>query len=110
VDRATAIQFLTTKVAQIIHDTVSCNLAERSESDWLAAERLVNEHFTSVIPLMLKPGVLFYTDHRGTNRQSLPESCSYVDFDRVMGLVVWTQTQPLRRYLPSPPYGMITFY
>jgi hypothetical protein len=109
-DRATAIRFLTTKVAKIIHDTVACNLPDRSESDWLAAEGLVNECFVNVIPLMLKPGVLFYTDHRGDNRQSLPENCSYEDFDRIMGFAVWTQTQPLRRYLPSPPYGMITFY
>ena len=109
-DRATAIRFLTAKVAKIVHDTVACNLPDRSESDWLAAERLVNEHFISIIPLMLKPGVLFYTGPFGNNRSPLPENCSYEDFDRVMGFAVWTQTQPLRRYLSSPPYGNITFY
>ena len=32
-DRATAIRFLTAKVAKIIYDTVACDLANRSESD-----------------------------------------------------------------------------
>ena len=109
-DRATAIRFLTAKVAKIIYDTVACDLANRSESDWIAAENLVNEYFVSVIPLMLKPGTKFSPSPFSNDRESLPDNCSYEDFDRVMGFAVWTHTQPLRRYLPSPPYGRITFY
>lgn len=109
-DRDTAIRFLTTKVAKIIYDTVACDLPERAETDWKSAEVLVREKFQNVVQVMLMPGVKFGTDHRGVGQQPLPDNCSYEDFDRVMGFLVWTHTQPLRRLLPSPPYGLITFY
>ena len=109
-DRETAIRFLTTKVAKIIYDTVSCDLPDRAESDWVVAEEMVRERFESIIRIMLAPKTRFYTNPRSNERMSLPEDCTYEDFDRVMGFLVWTQTQPLRSLLPHPPYGNITFF
>ena len=109
-DRETAIRFLTTKVAKIIYDTVSCSLIDRADLDWKAAETLVREKFRNVVPVMLVPGVRFSVNPWNNDIQSLPENCSYEDFDRVMGFLVWTHTQPLRQLLPSPPYRGITFY
>ena len=109
-DRDTAIQFLTSKVAKIIYDTVSCDLADRAEVDWKSASVIVREKFKNVLPLLLIPGVKFTTDPVFKEQRELPENCSYEQFDQVVGFLVWTHTQPLRRLLPSPPYGRITFY
>jgi hypothetical protein len=109
-DHDTAVRFLTTKVAKIIYDTVACDSPDRAETDWKSAEVLVREKFQNVVQIMLKPGVKFATDPLSNDQQSLPDNCSYEDFDRVMGFLVWTHTQPIRRLLPSPPYGLITFY
>jgi hypothetical protein len=109
-NRETAVRFLTTKVAKIIYDTVSCDLPSRAESDWNVAEILVALKFRNIVQVMLMPRVKYTTDPIHKHQEALPENCSYEDFDRVMGFLVWTQTQPLRCLLPSPPYGRITFY
>lgn len=103
IDRETATRYLTAKIAKIIHDTVACELRDRAESDWLSAERIVRRHFSWFIDR-----VIGLVDSQLD--WSLPENCSYEDFERKHGLVIWTNARLNRSELPHPPYGRITFY
>jgi hypothetical protein len=69
-NRETATRYLTAKIAKIIHDTVACELRDRSESDWLSAERIVKKHFSWFIDR-----VIGLVDTQLA--WSLPENCSY---------------------------------
>jgi len=109
-NRETATHYLTRKVAQIIQDTVECNVSPRAETDWRAAERIVAEHFGWMIGRMI--GEPVEGDEAWCDccpDWQLSDSVTFEDFDRQLGRVVWANTQSERRYLPRPPYGDVTF-
>lgn len=106
----TAHHYLVKATAQIIHDTVECNLADRSLTDWLEAEKLVNEHLgwakSSLVTGDPRCGFsIFSPPWFGQLREP-----SYDEFSEFFGELVWRNVQPLRRYLPRGPYGMVTFH
>jgi hypothetical protein len=101
-NQATATHYLTRKVAQIIYDTVECCHDDRALTDWLAAERIVSEHFGWMISRMLG-------ETREAEHWILPDDAAFDEFDRKLGGYVWSNTQSERRHLPRPPYGRITF-
>ena len=104
-DRGTAVHYLTRKIAKIIYDTVECELKDRAESDWLAAEKIVHRHFNWAVGRMIgtpEPG-------DGSSEFSRSGVSSYEEFERDWGMCVWLNARPHRASLPRPPYGNITF-
>lgn len=102
IEEKTVIHYLTVKIAQILHDTVSCSVENRSELDWTHAERIVLNHFRCFI-------------RRATGEVQSPDlallpDLTYEEFERKFGRTVWENARKLRSTLPHPPYGAITFF
>jgi len=108
--RDQATQYLTRKVAQIIHDTMECSVDPRAETDWLAAERIVRERFGWMIGRIIGEPVEGDALAKCFPEWRMPDLVTYEDFDRQLGHSVWNNTQDERRHLPRPPYGQITFH
>lgn len=88
--------FLIKKIAGIFHDTVEWKSeSERAERDWKEAERLVDQN-----PYLIR----HYSE-----QAELSDATSYEEFVRTYGEYVWHFAQGLRRELPRPPYGIVTF-
>lgn len=103
IERSVVVRYLTMKISQMIHDTVSCSLSHRSESDWIHAESIVRDHFEWFIDRAT--GVT-----KGDPDMTLLEGCSYEEFERSLGRTVWENARGYRNSLPFPPYGNITFF
>jgi hypothetical protein len=88
--------FLIKKIAGVFHDTVEWKgEGERADTDWKEATRLVDAN-----PHLIR----HYSEKEG-----LSDATSYAEFERTCGNYVWHAAQGLRRDLPRPPYGMVTF-
>ena len=109
--RETAVRYLTMKISKIIYDTVECALEDRAESDWLEAEKIVNNNFNTngFIGRMTGEPIEGDTYAKFYKDWNLPDDCSYEQFEHKLGEFIWKNTQWARKNLPRPPYGKITF-
>jgi hypothetical protein len=93
-DPAITRVYLTKKIAGIFCDTVEWKgEGDRAKTDWEQAECMVDE----------RPGIIRWYS------ENLSDAVSYEEFEQKFGNYVWHCAQGLRRHLPRPPYGMITF-
>jgi len=103
IEEKTVVHYLTVKIAQILHDTVACPVENRSELDWVHAERIVLKHFKWFIRRATG-------EVQGTPDLALQPDLTYEEFETKFGRTVWENARKFRSTLPHPPYGGITFF
>lgn len=110
--------YVVKKLAQQLYDCVECHQNPRAETDWLTAEKFVNEtrhislgglvdrHISEVA------GLVEVSD----SSASLPDAIRQAlqDFrvmDLSLGRKVWDHGyQSIKHWLPRPPYGRVLFH